>query len=66
MKNQQNAQMIYIFSIQTSCGKDVWIVENIFINNYILDKCTQHYITYSATAHSEDGQARPKHVGATN
>ena len=66
MKNQQNAQMIYIFSIQTSCGKDVWIMGNIFINNYILDKCTQHCITYSVTAYSEDGQAQPKHVGATN
>ena len=25
-----------------------------------------HCITYSVTAHPDDGQARPKHVGATN
>jgi hypothetical protein len=41
-------------------------VENIFINNYTLYECTYHCITYSATAHPDDGQARPKHVGATN
>jgi hypothetical protein len=41
---------------------DVWIVENIFINNYTLDECTQHCITHSVTAHPDDGQARPKHV----
>ena len=35
------------------------------MNNYILDACTQ-CITYSVTAHPEDGQARPKHVAATN
>jgi hypothetical protein len=38
----------------------------IFINNYILDECTHHCITYSVTAHPDDGQARLKHVGATN
>ena len=46
--------------------RDVWIVENIFINNYTLDECTHHCITYSVTAHPDDCQARPKHVGATN
>jgi hypothetical protein len=44
---------------------DVWIVENIFINNYTLDECTDHCITYSVTAHPDDGQARPKHDGVT-
>jgi hypothetical protein len=32
------------------------------INNYTLYECT-HRCT---TAHSDDGQARPKHVGATD
>jgi hypothetical protein len=41
-------------------------VENIFINSYTLDECTYPCITYSVTAHPEDGQAQPKHVGATN
>jgi hypothetical protein len=45
---------------------DVWIVDNILLNNYTLDECTYHCITYSVTAHPDDGQARPKHVGATN
>jgi hypothetical protein len=45
---------------------DVWIVENIFRNNYTLDECTHHYITYSVTAHPDDGKKRPKHAGATN
>ena len=45
---------------------DVWIVYNIFINNYTLDECTHCCITYSVTAHPDDGQARPKHVAATN
>jgi hypothetical protein len=45
---------------------DVWIVENIFINNYILKECTYHCITYSVTAHPDDGEERPKHVGATH
>jgi hypothetical protein len=45
--------------------QDVWIVENILMNNYTLDEFTQR-ITYSVTAHLEDGQARPKHVAATN
>jgi hypothetical protein len=45
---------------------DVSIVENIFINNYTLDECTYRCIIYSVTAHPEDGQARPKHVGGTN
>jgi hypothetical protein len=45
---------------------NVWIVYNIFINNYTLDECTHHCITYSVTAHPDDGQARPKHAGATN
>jgi hypothetical protein len=36
---------------------DVWIVENIFINSYTLDECTHHCITYSVTAHPDDGQA---------
>jgi hypothetical protein len=43
---------------------DIWIVENIFINSYTLEECTHRCITYSATAHPEDGQARSKHVGA--
>ena len=45
---------------------DIWIVDNIFINNYTLDECTYHCITYSLTAHPDDDQARPKHIGATN
>ena len=45
---------------------DVWIVDNIYINNYTLDEWTDHCITYSVTAHPEDGEALPKHVGATN
>jgi hypothetical protein len=45
---------------------DVWIVENVFLNNYTLNECTHRCINYSVTAHSDDGQARPKHVGATN
>ena len=45
---------------------DVWIVKNIFINNYTLDECTYRCITYSVTAHIDDGQTRLKHVGATN
>jgi hypothetical protein len=45
---------------------DVWIVENIFINNYTLDECTYHIIIYSVTMHLDDGQAQPKHAGATN
>jgi hypothetical protein len=45
---------------------DVWIVDNIFINNYTLYECTHGCITYSVTAQPDDGQARPKHVGATN
>jgi hypothetical protein len=46
--------------------RDVWIVENIFINNCTLDECTHRCITYSVTAHPDHGQAWPKHVGATN
>jgi hypothetical protein len=45
---------------------DIWIVENIFVNNYTLYECTCHCITHSVTAHPDDGQARPNHVGATN
>jgi hypothetical protein len=45
---------------------DMWIVDNIFINIYTLDECTHGCITYFVTAHPEDGQARPKHVGATD
>ena len=51
---------------------DVWIVENIYI--YIcVCVCKQLHLGrmhislyYSATAHPEDGQVRPKHVDATN
>ena len=116
-ENQQNAQMIYIFSIcstymfrscltiiRVRCYKviqcrvstrpphsahtstqdilniytqlfktwiliintphDVWIVKN--INNYTLYECTYQCITYSVSAHPDDAQARPKHVGAKN
>jgi hypothetical protein len=45
---------------------DVCIVKNTFTNNYTLDECTYRCITYSVTAHPDDDQARPKHVGATN
>ena len=45
---------------------DVWIWDNIFMNNYTLDECTHRCITYCVTAHPDDGQTRPKHVGATN
>ena len=41
-------------------------MEIIFINNYTLNECTHHCITYSVTAHPDDGQAQSKHVGATN
>jgi hypothetical protein len=37
-------------------------VDNLFINNYTLDECTYHCVTYSVTAHRDDGRARPKHV----
>jgi hypothetical protein len=30
--------------------------------DYTLDECTYRCITYSVTAHPDDGQARPKHV----
>jgi hypothetical protein len=36
------------------------------MNNYTLYECTHRCITYSVTAHPDDGQARPKHVVATN
>ena len=49
-----------------SIPHDVWIVDNIFINSYTLYECTHRCITYSVTAHPDDGQARPKHVAATN
>jgi hypothetical protein len=45
---------------------DVWTAENIFMNNYNLDECTYRCITYSVTAHTDDGQTRPKHIGATD
>jgi hypothetical protein len=45
---------------------NVWIVENIFINNYTLNEYTHHCITYCVTTHPDGGQAQPKHVGATN
>jgi hypothetical protein len=48
------------------CGRRVGIVDNIFINNYTLDECTYFCITYYITAHPDDGQTRPKYVGATN
>jgi hypothetical protein len=35
---------------------DAWIVHNIFIKNYTLDECTYHCVTYSVTAHPDDGQ----------
>jgi hypothetical protein len=41
-------------------------VENIFINSYTLHECTHRCITFSVTAHPDDGQARPKYVGATD
>ena len=34
------------------------------MNNYTLYESTHRY--YSVTAHPDDGQARPKRVGATN
>jgi hypothetical protein len=48
------------------CGRRVGIVDNIFINNYTLDECTHRCSTYSVTSHPDDGQARPKYVGATD
>ena len=48
------------------CGGRVGTMENIFMNNYTLYECTYNCITYSVTAHPDDGQARSKHVGATN
>jgi hypothetical protein len=41
-------------------------MENIFVNIYTLDECTYRRITYSVTAHPDDGQKRQKRVGATN
>jgi hypothetical protein len=32
----------------------------------VVDECTHRCITHSVTAHPDDGQAQPKHVGATN
>jgi hypothetical protein len=40
--------------------------ENIFMNSDTSDECTHRCITYCVTAHPDDGQARPKHVAATN
>jgi hypothetical protein len=37
-----------------------------FMNNYTLDEFTHRCITYYVTAHLDDGQKWPKHVGATN
>ena len=31
-----------------------------------MDECTYHCISYTVTAHTDDGQAPPKHVGATD
>ena len=45
---------------------DVWLVENVFINSYTLYEFTHHCIAYSVTTHPVDGQAQPKHIGATN
>jgi hypothetical protein len=45
---------------------DVWVVENKYINNYTLHESTHICITYSVTAHPEDGQTRPKHADARN
>jgi hypothetical protein len=39
---------------------DVCIVDNIFMNNYTLDESTDAFIIYTATAHPDDGQSRPK------
>ena len=36
------------------------------MKNYTLDECTYRCINYFVTAHPEDGQAGPKHIGATN
>ena len=62
---------VYFFNFLTliliiNIPHDVWIVYNIFINNHSLHECTCHCITYSVTAHPDDGQARSKHVGASN
>jgi hypothetical protein len=54
-----------ILILITYIPHDVRIVDNIFINNYTFDECTR-CIIYSVTAHPDDGQERPKHVGATN
>jgi hypothetical protein len=55
-----------LFNFIFNIPHDVWIVKNIFINNYTLKECTYRCITYSVTAKPDDGQARPKHVGAKN
>jgi hypothetical protein len=49
-----------------STPHDVWIVENIFINNYTLEECTYLCITYSVIAQADDGQTWLKYVEATN
>jgi hypothetical protein len=36
------------------------------MKNYTLDECTYRCINYFVTAHPEDGQAGPKHIGATS
>jgi hypothetical protein len=59
-------QLLNFLTLIINTPHDVWIVENIFITNYSLDECTYCCSTYSVTAHPDDGQARLKHVGATN
>jgi hypothetical protein len=49
--------IFFIVILIINIPQDVWIVENIFVNNYTLDECTHLCITYSATAHPKDGQA---------
>ena len=59
-ENQQNAQLIYIFANENQQNAQM-----IYIY-YTLDECTHRCITHSVTTHPEDGQTRPKHVGAKN
>jgi hypothetical protein len=61
-----NFLILLILMLVINISHDVWIVENIFMNNYNLDECTYRCITHSVTAHPDDGQTRPKHAGATN
>jgi hypothetical protein len=75
-ENQQNTQIIYIFSIcstymfrsflciiRVSCNTVIFaFVQDVIV----IDEFSYNFITDPVTTHPDDGQKRPKHVGATN